>query len=207
MELLKIRQWILFVLFLLTISHHVFGQDELVRAFSDSYLHERKGEYGKAIERLVKVYQPESYEINLRLGWLYFQSGKLSESEAYYNKAIALMPYSIESRLGLAYPLSAAAKWDELIVVYNKILEIDPQNSLINYRLGLIYYNRQNYDKADAYLERVINLYPFDYDIMLLHAWNKLALQKFREAKVLFTKVLLYNPSDSSALEGLKLIK
>ena len=92
-------------------------------------------------------------------------------------------------------------------MVYNKILEIDPQNTLTNYRLGLIYYNRQNYEKADTYLEKVINLHPFDYDSMLLLAWNKLALQKFREAKVLFNKVLMYSPDDESAKEGLRLIK
>ena len=83
-------------------------------------------------------------------------------------------------------------------------MEIDPQNSTANYQIGLIYYTRQNYEKADLYLEKVINLYPFDYDTMLLLAWNKLYLQKTKEAKVLFGKVLLYNPGDKSALEGLK---
>ena len=76
-----------------------------------------------------------------------------------------------------------------------------------SYRMGLIYYNLQSHEKADQFLEKVINLYPFDYDTLLLLAWNKFALQKFREAKVLFNKVLMNNPNDSSALEGLKLIK
>jgi tetratricopeptide (TPR) repeat protein len=107
----------------------------------------------------------------------------------------------------MAYPLSAQAKWDELLSLYNKIIEVDPQNSLVNYRLGLIYYNRQNFEKADTYLEKVINLYPFDYDTIILLAWNKLALQKFKEAKVLFNKALMYNPDDASAKEGLKLIR
>ena len=107
----------------------------------------------------------------------------------------------------MAYPLSAQAKWNELIVLYNKILEIDPQNTLVNYRMGLIYYNRQEYEKADGYLERVINLYPFDYDTIILLAWNKVALQKYREAKVLFNKALMHSPDDASATEGLKLIK
>jgi tetratricopeptide (TPR) repeat protein len=77
----------------------------------------------------------------------------------------------------------------------------------VNYRVGLIYYNRGEFAKADPYLEKVVNLYPFDYDGLLLLAWNKLSLQKSREAKVLFQKVLLNNPGDESATEGLKLIK
>lgn len=206
MELLKKAAWPLAILLIVT-STGLYGQDDVVKAFRESYALEQKSDFSKAIDRMTKVYQADSYELNLRLGWLYYMAGKLPESESYYSKAIALKPLSIEARWGIAYPLSAAAKWDELIVLYNKILEIDPQNTLTNYRLGLIYYNRQNYEKADLYLEKVINLHPFDYDTMLLLAWNKLALQKFREAKVLFTKVLMYSPDDASALEGLKLIK
>lgn len=207
MELIKKTSLILAVLLVTAIYTNSYGQDNVIAAFKESYTLEQKGEFTKATDRLNKVYQADSYEINLRLGWLNYLSGKLSESESFYDKAISLKPYSVESRLGMAYPLAAQAKWDELVVLYNKILEIDPQNTLVNYRLGLIYYNKESYEKADQYLEKVINLYPFDYDTMILLAWNKFALQKFREAKVLFNKVLMNNPDDASALEGLKLIK
>ena len=207
METLKLNRLVIVILINIAIATAGFTQDNVIAAFSESYTLEQKGEYTKAASGLVKIYQADSYEINLRLGWLYYLAGKQTESENYYGKAIALRPYAIEPRLGLAYPLAAQAKWDELVTLYNKILEIDSQNTLVNYRMGLIYYNRQQYERADQYLERLINLYPFDYDTMLLLAWNKLALQKFREAKVLFNKVLMYSPNDNSALEGLKLIK
>lgn len=207
MELIKKTSLFLTLILLWAVNNKTFGQDNIVAAFKESYTLEQGGEYVKAADKLNKIYQADSYEINLRLGWLYYMAGKLDESEKYYVKAISLKPYSIESRLGLAYPLAAQAKWDDLVVLYNKILEIDPQNTLVNYRMGLIYYNRENYERADQYLEKVINLYPFDYDTMILLAWNKLALQKFKEAKILFNKVLMYSPNDTSALEGLKLIK
>jgi len=38
-------------------------------------------------------------------------------------------------------------------------------------------------------------------------AWTNFKLGKFREAKVLFSKALLIQPGDESALEGLGLIK
>ena len=207
MELLKHSRLIITVLLITALQTNTFSQDNITAAFKESYVLEQKGEYAKAAEKLNKVYQADSYELNLRLGWLNYLAGKLSESESYYGKAISLKPYSVESRLGMAYPLSAQAKWDELVALYNKILEIDPQNSLVNYRLGLIYYNRGNYEYADKYLDKVINLYPFDYDTMILLAWNKFALQKFKEAKVLFNKVLMHTPDDASALEGLRRIK
>ncbi|MDD2279964.1 MAG: tetratricopeptide repeat protein [Bacteroidales bacterium] len=207
MELLKHSRLIITVLLITALQTNTFSQDNITAAFKESYVLEQKGEYAKASEKLNKVYLADSYELNLRLGWLNYLAGKLNESESYYGKAISLKPYSIESRLGMAYPLSAQAKWDELVALYNKILEIDPQNSLVNYRLGLIYYNRGNYEYADKYLDKVINLYPFDYDTMILLAWNKFALQKFKEAKVLFNKVLMHTPDDASALEGLRRIK
>jgi len=38
-------------------------------------------------------------------------------------------------------------------------------------------------------------------------AWTSFQQGKYREAKVLFNKVLMYSPDDKSALEGLSLIK
>jgi tetratricopeptide (TPR) repeat protein len=77
----------------------------------------------------------------------------------------------------------------------------------VNYRLGLIYYNLGEYERADFYIDKTVTLYPFDYDSLQLFAWNKLMMQRTREAKVLFEKVLLANPGDESALNGLGLIQ
>ncbi len=198
---------ILIPAYVLLFSLQGMAQEALIAAFKDSYSLESAGEYSKAADKLKAVYDENSYETNLRLGWLTYEAGKLNESLQYYARAIALKPYAIEPRLGLAYPLYAMGKIDELVSVYHKVLEIDPQNALANYRLGLVYYYRAGFDKAEAYFEKVINLYPFDYETLLMLAWTKLKLQKSREAKVLFTKVLLYKPGDASALEGLSYIK
>jgi Tfp pilus assembly protein PilF len=71
----------------------------------------------------------------------------------------------------------------------------------------MIYYGRKDYQTAQKYFERVVNLYPFDYDGVVMLGWSFLQIGKMREAKVLFTKTLLIRPDDVSALEGLALIK
>jgi tetratricopeptide (TPR) repeat protein len=205
MEYLK--HAILSILILTSLSLPAFGQQSLSDAFNASYQSENAGNLETAIEVLYSVYDAESYELNLRLGWLHYQKGDMDKSMEYYRRAMNLKPYAIEPKLGLAYPYSAMAMWDEIIELYEEILETDPQNSLINYRLGLIYYNRGQYEQADGYIEKTVNLYPFDYDSLLLFAWNKLMMQRTREAKVLFEKVLLANPGDESALNGLSLIQ
>lgn len=180
---------------------------EVKEAFAKSYDYEDDGDYTKAISVMKAVYQEESYEINLRLGWLHYNAGLFTESAAYYRKAIDLMPYGIEARFGYVYPVSALGNWDQVIGQYKKILEIDPQNTMANYRLGNIYYGRKDYQTAYNYFEKVVNLYPFDYDGLIMLAWSNYQLKKFREAKILFNKALLLSPDDESALEGLELIK
>ena len=176
-------------------------------AFQNSYIQEATGEYPGAINSLKNVYDEKSYEINLRLGWLTYQSGNFTESKTYYNKAIALMPFSIESRLGLVYPLAALGNWSEVITQYEKILEITPNLSIVLHRLGLIYYGKGDFDKALRYFEQVVNLYPFDYDALTMLAWTHFKLNNMREAKVLFQKALLNTPNGTSASEGLDLLK
>ena len=179
----------------------------LQEAFSRSQECEGRGNFTDAISSMKSIYQEDSYEINLRLGWVTYLNGSFTESAAYYQKAVKLKPYAIEPKFGFVYPASALGNWDQVISQYNDILTIDPQNTLANYRMGSIYYGRKDYTKAEKYLEKVINLYPFDYDSMILYAWINYKMGKLREAQVMFNKVLLHKPKDTSALEGLSLIK
>jgi tetratricopeptide (TPR) repeat protein len=90
---------------------------------------------------------------------------------------------------------------------YNKILSIDPNNTVTLYRMGLIFYDKKEYLQAYKYFEKVVNLYPFDYQSVLMLAWTNYRLGKVREARILFNKALLYYPDDASAREGLNLVK
>lgn len=186
-----------------------FGQENTATldAFTNSYKYEKAGEYSKAVEEIKKVYAESSYEINLRLGWLTYSSGLFTESVAYYQKAITLMPYALEPKFGLTYPASALGNWDQVKTQYNEILKIDPNNTKANYKQGSIYYGEEDFNTAYKYFEKVVNLWPFDYDGVIMFAWTNFKLGKLREAKVLFNNVLLLSPDDTSAKEGLGLIK
>lgn len=177
------------------------------KPLNKSYELEYKGEYVKAAEAIKKVYNEKSYEINLRAGWVHYRAGLYTESQNYYQKAIALKPYSIEAKFGYVYPAAALSNMDQVVAQYNKILEINPQNTRANYFMGLIYYNKKDFQSAYKYFEKVVNLYPFGYDALLMYAWTNYQLGKTREAKVLFNKVPLLSPNDMSATEGLSLIK
>lgn len=183
------------------------NNERLQNAFIQSYGHERTGDFRKAADALKEVYSNESYEINLRLGWLNYNAGLFTDSKAFYRKAIQILPLSEEARFGILLPLSATGEWDEAIRFYQEILANNPANTVAMYRLGLIYYGRKEWLAAQRQFQKVVDLYPFGYEGLLMLAWTNLQLGRNREATILFNKVLLYAPGDSSALEGLSLIK
>jgi tetratricopeptide (TPR) repeat protein len=188
-------------------SKSSFAQSDIETAFRNSYTMEYNGEYSKSSLELKKVYRKDSYEINVRLGWLNYMSGQYTESVTYYNRAASIMPLSIEALLGITYPLSAMGNWEQVIKAYNGILRIDKNNYTANLKLGQIYLNRTEYKKAQIYFKLLLNQFPFTYDVVLNTAWNNYYLGKYREAAVLFNKTLLINPGDESAKKGLELIK
>jgi tetratricopeptide (TPR) repeat protein len=183
-----------------------FDNEKTLEAFTQSYINESEQKYDLALNAIKSVYDQESYEMNIRLGWLSYLGGYQSESVKYYERAIRLKPFSIEPKLGITYPLSVTGNWDAIIQQYKHVLEIAPSNTLSLYNLGLIYYNRIQYEEAEKYFKKIVNLYPFDYDGLLMLGWTNFQQKKYREAKVLFQKALLNTPSSESALEGLKLI-
>lgn len=206
----KIKKWIpVIVLMTVTVmaSAQSSGFDAVVKAFQKSYLGEATGDLQEAIDDLKAVYDEDSYEINLRLGWLNYSAGMFTEAYSYYNRAVDLRPFAIEPRFGLIYPAAAMGNWDVVIRQYDQILEIAPGNTVAMHRLGLVYYGRKEYDRAEKLFEKVVNLYPFDYDGLLMLAWSKFQLKKYREAKVLFNKALMNTPGGQSALEGLELME
>ncbi|WP_372642743.1 tetratricopeptide repeat protein [Ancylomarina sp.] len=209
MELLRIIKHVTFnLLILLMVFSKLSGQDfKTVRtAFEESYKYEKAGDFSHALDQLKEVYDEDSYEINLRLGWLNYQAGVFTESIAHYQRAINLKPYAEEAKFGLVLPKAAIGKWAEVINLYKEILEISPNQTLANYRLGLIYYGQEAYEKAHLHFKKVVDLYPFKYDALIMLAWTNYRMGKSREALILFEKSLWYFPQDPSALEGLRLL-
>jgi len=201
------KKIILFVVLSFTID--AFGQDskKIQNAFQQSYSFESKFDYKSAILVLKSVYYEKSYELNLRLGWLNYLDSNQTASIAYYQKAISIMPSAIEPKFGMVYPLSVMGKWDDVIKQYDLILKADPNQTTANYRLGLIYYNQAQFDKAKYYFEKFLLLYPFDYDAVMMSAWVNLMVGKNAEAKALFDRALLISPGDKMAIEGLGMIR
>ncbi len=208
METLKTLLTSVLLTFLFTAAHGQNGTYiKLREAFKTSYQKEAFGKWQDAINALESVYDANSYECNLRLGWLYYSAGNQTESKTHYQKAIDLKPFAIEAKFGLINPIYAMGNMEQVIKLYTEILTIAPNNTQALYQLGSVYFYQQEYEKASKPFSKVIDLFPFSYDALIMLAHTNFHLKKFREAKVLYNKVLLYNPDDSVALESLKLLE
>ena len=180
---------------------------KLQAAFAESYKAELSSNYVLSVTVIKSVYQADNYSVNARLGWLLFLAKQYTESINYYEKAARLKPYAIEVRFGLIKDYNALESWDKVKEQYEAILKIDAQNTTSLYWLGVLLYNRKEYDNAAKNFEKIVNLYPMDYGSVIMLAWTKFYQGKNADAKVLFNQALLLSPNDTSALSGLNQIK
>jgi tetratricopeptide (TPR) repeat protein len=194
---------ILAILWLLTET--VIGQVGGEAAFSKSYSFEYESNYTKAIAALNEANQ-ETYQVNLRLGWLQYLNKDYVKSEKHYRKAVQLESQSIEARFGLALPLSAVGNFNTVADLYREILRIDPNNSIASYRLALLLYNTKDFDGSAKLVSKVIRMYPFDYDSNLLFGKILIAQKKTAESKKYLEKSLQYNPQSDEVKVLLKSI-
>jgi len=192
---------------LLVVNVHAQSNAVLQKAFHNSYTDELNKNYTAAINDISPYYTDNSYEINIRLGWLHYLNQNYNASKNYYQKAVTLKPSSIEAKFGFVKPLSFLQNWDKVLEQYMAILKIDPQNTQASYWAGIIYYNRKQYDVSSRLFKMVATLYPYDYDGNHMLGWSLLMDGKKDEAKGYFEKALIIKPGDDSSVDGLSKCK
>lgn len=183
---------------------NLYAQEEVANQFFyESYHYEASIDYVKSMQPLLKIYSDKSYEINIRLGWLNYKAGRHKEACDYYQKAIDLKPKSIEARFGFVLPAAALGNIEHIMAQYMAIVKIDPMNYTANYRLGLILYERKEFDKALPYFNKLHEMFPLDYQVIMMLGWcHKNKTQK-KVAKDFFYKALTIKPNDLWAQEGI----
>ncbi len=179
----------------------------LQKAFHNSYNDEAGKNYSAAISDISPYYSESSYDINIRMGWLYYLNKDYTMSEQYYHKAVGLRPGSIEAKFGYVQPLSLLQSWDKVLEQYLAIIKIAPQNTQANYWAGVIYYNRKDYPSAIKCFKLVADLYPFDYDSTHMLGWALLQSGHKAEARTCFETALIIKPGDESSSDGLNRCK
>ena len=179
---------------------------EIRDAYSRSYIYEKSGDYKDAIKALMPVYKsyPNGYTVNLRLGWLYYLSGRYGDSEYHYKKALKAIPTSVEAMLGLMLPLMAQQRWGDVESLAYRILKIDYYNYYGNLRLSVALRNEKKFSIAEAVDRKMLSIYPTDVNFLNELALSLLGQNKKLYAKTIFENVLILDPENPVAKEYLR---
>ncbi len=183
-----------------------YSSEDIYRCFKESYRYEKMGAYNDAIKALLPVYKtnPRFYLVNLRLGWLYYLSGKYRNSIKYYKKAIEINSYSFEAKLGLSLPLLAQKDWIAVERLMRQILTKDPYNYYANLRLAISLRFQNKANQAEKVARQMLRRYPTSVDFLVELGRDLLWQGKKDQAKKIFQKVLLLDPENVIARQVLK---
>jgi tetratricopeptide (TPR) repeat protein len=158
--------------------------------------------YEEALQAYEKVLvcDPEADYMVRDIALLLIKLDRKREAVDWLNNFIVRNPTDIESRFLLAKLYAGMADFEEAIAVYNEILLInEDQKTLL--MLGSLYAQVKQYDKAQEYLERLLELNPDSYmgHYYLARLYRELRL--FGNALAAYEKTLAINWSSRLAYE------
>jgi tetratricopeptide (TPR) repeat protein len=177
------------------------SDQEIKDAYYKSYNYEKMGNYTDAIKAIMPVYNdyPETYTVNLRLGWLYYLNENYANSLEHYGKAIKISPYSLEAKLGELLPLLARERYGEVEKKAFQILDADYYNYYGNLRLVFALRMQQKSDLAEKIALKMLAIYPIDVSFLTEYALIKFAQGEKDTAFKLFYDILILDPENVTA--------
>jgi len=94
---------------------------------------------------------------------------------------------------------------EEAIIEYKKILERQPKNFLVHYKLGNLYYSQGQLDRGIMHFEEVLNIDRYSYEIDKVELLRKLAkaylhIGDTEKAFIYFYDIVKVYPGDAEAL-------
>ena len=183
-----------------------FSNKEIEQIYNKSYNYEKMGDYKDAIKVLIPLYNkyPNGYTLNLRLGWLFYLNKKYSNAINHYKKALMILPYSVEPKLGLMRVYLAIEDYKNALKIGNSLLREDYYNYYGNYYEILALKGIKDYKNALALTNKMLALYPSSVLYLNLLGGTYYIEGKKDLAKKIFNDVLILDPNNVVAKSYLK---
>ena len=136
-------------------------KSEASRELAGAYIKQEK--YTLALRELLKgeQYFADDPDLQNDLGFVYLQKNRLDLAIRHFKRALELKPDypAAKNNLGVAYLKNQ--DWDKAITCFKELTEnliyTTPQKPMVN--LGLTYYNKKDYARAEQYYRNALNLY------------------------------------------------
>jgi tetratricopeptide (TPR) repeat protein len=172
---------------------------EAQRNIGEAYM--LQGNYTQALKELLeaeKIYA-DDYILQNYLGLAYLNKNKFDLAIAHFKKAIQLKPGYAPAlnNLGTAYLM--AKDWDRAIEIFEAVtkdlLYATPHYPLAN--LGYAYYNKKDYQKAEAYYRKALEIEPRYINALLGLGRTYIAALNLKEALTVLESAAKFYPQSA----------
>ena len=138
------------------------------------------------------------------LGDAYSQTKDLAKAEDAYRKASDLEPGEVSHERGLGQTLMAEEKYPEALTVYQRLSELIPDDPDVYLRLGQIYRELHQMDKAEDALVKARQYSPGSLDVMYNEALLYQAQGRFDDAIRVLSEAVTEVKAQSASMPSRK---
>jgi tetratricopeptide (TPR) repeat protein len=137
-----------------------YDPEELASQFNAALGYQLNQKYDLALATYLKANKidPKHPKVWCNLGVLYFQTDQYPQAEAALRFATMASPEYARAWDNLAAALGAQDKLDEALIACKRAIELRPEYPEAFFKMGVIYFTRNNYARASAEFQRAAHL-------------------------------------------------
>ncbi|OQY09989.1 MAG: hypothetical protein B6I28_01935 [Fusobacteriia bacterium 4572_132] len=180
----------------LTLSRYATDKEKADAYAFMAQIYDEQGKKEKAIQTAMKGFKldPKNEKLHYQMGLIYIKNEKIDRAIKELNLVLHKNRLNLDARMSLAKLHEERGEEIKSIFQYKKILEINPSYEKASYKLGEIYYKKNDYKNASLYLEQIKEKeksWEIDYYYMLINSYIK--LHKMEKVKTELENIVLGN--------------
>lgn len=102
---------------------------------------------------------PLFYKAHFKLGICYYHKGQYDREIGEYLKCVALNANYGPAQLNLGHAYLARDQLEQARAAYQRVIDLDPENAVALYNLGLLEFDLADFDRSHDYLDRFLRVH------------------------------------------------
>lgn len=168
----------------------------------ESYLAEARGDYQNALRIMQSLSsgEPNDTFYQMRKAWLNYLLGSYQEALADYQAAANKLNH-LDAHLGEINCYLALGNWDQAKVVADRLLQVHAQNPSLLSKAAYALYMKRDYAGAASYFERIMAIYPWDFENLGYLVNNLYLAGRVDDARAAYRVLKKYYPQSQIVID------